>query len=142
LKLLGQFAPNIGVNDMVSIYKELIDAVNKMEDISIAIEKDHDPSLIPELRTEKLVLKYVADQVMQMEGQIYVLNQQVRDSRRIAFYELMRQKDSLAVKRAKHILGEQDFDWRSEHQMFTDSEISTVMAVLSEAGRGSNDYVE
>ncbi len=139
---MGQFAPNIGVNDMVSIYKELIDAVNKMEDISIAIEKDHDPSLIPELRTEKLVLKYVADQVMQMEGQIYVLNQQVRDSRRIAFYELMRQKDSLAVKRAKHILGEQDFDWRSEHQMFTDSEISSVMAVLSEAGRGSNDYVE
>ena len=127
---------------MVSIYKELIDAVNKMEDISIAIEKDHDPSLIPELRTEKQVLKYVADQVMQMEGQIYVLNQQVRDSRRIAFYELMRQKDSLAVKRAKHILGEQDFDWRSEHQMFTDSEISSVMAVLSEAGRGSNDYVE
>ena len=139
---MGQFAPNIGVNDMVSIYKELIDAVNKMEDISIAIEKDHDPSLIPELRTEKLVLKYVADQVMQMEGQIYVLNQQVRDSKRIAFYELMRQKDSLAVKRAKHILGEQDFDWRSEHQMFTDSEISSVMAVLSEAGRGSNDYVE
>ena len=137
-----QFAPNIGVNDMVSIYKELIDAVNKMEDISAAIEKDHDPSLIPELRTEKLVLKYVADQVMQMEGQIYVLNQQVRDSRRIAFYELMRQKDSLAVKRAKHILGEQDFDWRSEHQMFTDSEISSVMAVLSEAGRGQNDYVE
>ena len=127
---------------MVSIYKELIDAVNKMEDISIAIEKDNDPSHIPELRTEKLVLKYVADQVMQMEGQIYVLNQQVRDSRRIAFYELMRQKDSLAVKRAKHILGEQDFDWRSEHQMFTDSEISSVMAVLSEAGRGSNDYVE
>ena len=127
---------------MVSIYKELIDAVNKMEDISIAIEKDHDPSLIPELRTEKLVLKYVADQVMQMEGQIYVLNQQVRDSRRIAFYELMRQKDSLAVKRAKHILGEQDFDWRSEHQMFTDSEISSVMAVLSEAEIGSNDYVE
>lgn len=127
---------------MVSIYKELIDAVNKMEDISIAIEKDHDPSLIPELRTEKLVLKYVADQVMQMEGQIYVLNQQVRDSRRIAFYELMRQKDSRAVKRAKHILGEQDFDWRSEHQMFTDSEISSVMAVLSEAGRGQNDYVE
>ena len=139
---MGQFAPNIGVNDMVSIYKELIDAVNKMEDISIAIEKDHDPSLIPELRTEKLVLKYVADQVMQMEGQIYVLNQQVRDSRRIAFYELMRQKDSLAVKRAKHILGEQDFDWRSEHQMFTDSEISSVMAVLSEAEIGSNDYVE
>ena len=127
---------------MVSIYKELIDAVNKMEDISIAIEKDNDPSHIPELRTEKLVLKYVADQVMQMEGQIYVLNQQVRDSRRIAFYELMRQKDSLAVKRAKHILGEQDFDWRSEHQMFTDSEISSVMAVLSEAGRGQNDYVE
>ena len=139
---MGQFAPNIGVNDMVSIYKELIDAVNKMEDISITIEKDNDPSHIPELRTEKLVLKYVADQVMQMEGQIYVLNQQVRDSRRIAFYELMRQKDSLAVKRAKHILGEQDFDWRSEHQMFTDSEISSVMAVLSEAGRGSNDYVE
>ena len=54
----------------------------------------------------------------------------------------MRQKDSLAVKRAKHILGEQDFDWRSEHQMFTDSEISSVMAVLSEAGRGQNDYVE
>ena len=127
---------------MVSIYKELIDAVNKMEDISIAIEKDNDPSHIPELRTEKLVLKYVADQVMQMEGQIYVLNQQVRDSRRIAFYELMRQKDSLAVKRAKHILGEQDFDWRSKHQMFTDSEISSVMAVLSEAGRGQNDYVE
>ena len=127
---------------MVSIYKELIDAVNKMEDISITIEKDNDPSHIPELRTEKLVLKYVADQVMQMEGQIYVLNQQVRDSRRIAFYELMRQKDSLAVKRAKHILGEQDFDWRSEHQMFTDSEISSVMAVLSEAGRGQNDYVE
>ena len=127
---------------MVSIYKELIDAVNKMEDIAIAIEKDNDPSHIPELRTEKLVLKYVADQVMQMEGQIYVLNQQVRDSRRIAFYELMRQKDSLAVKRAKHILGEQNFDWRSEHQMFTDSEISTVMAVLSEAGRGQNDYVE
>ena len=127
---------------MVSIYKELIDAVNKMEDIAIAIEKDNDPSHIPELRTEKLVLKYVADQVMQMEGQIYVLNQQVRDSRRIAFYELMRQKDSLAVKRAKHILGEQDFDWRSEHQMFTDSEISSVMAVLSEAGRGQNDYVE
>lgn len=127
---------------MVSIYKELIDAVNKMEDISIAIEKDNDPSHIPELRTEKLVLKYVADQVMQMEGQIYVLNQQVRDSRRIAFYELMRQKDSLAVKRAKYILGEQDFDWRSEHQMFTDSEISSVMAVLSEAGRGQNDYVE
>ncbi len=139
---MGQFAPNIGVNDMVSIYKELIDAVNKMEDISVAIEKDHDPSLIPELRTEKLVLKYVADQVMQMEGQIYVLNQQVRDSRRIAFYELMRQKDSLAVKRAKHILGEQDFDWRSEHQMFTDSEISSVMAVLREAGREQNDYVE
>ena len=127
---------------MVSIYKELIDAVNKMEDISITIEKDNDPSHIPELRTEKLVLKYVADQVMQMEGQIYVLNQQVRDSRRIAFYELMRQKDSLAVIRAKHILGEQDFDWRSEHQMFTDSEISSVMAVLSEAGRGQNDYVE
>lgn len=139
---MGQFAPNIGVNDMVSIYKELIDAVNKMEDISITIEKDNDPSHIPELRTEKLVLKYVADQVMQMEGQIYVLNQQVRDSRRIAFYELMRQKDSHAVKRAKHILGEQDFDWRSEHQMFTDSEISSVMAVLSEAGRGQNDYVE
>jgi len=139
---LGQFAPNIGVNDMVSIYKELIDAVNKMEDISVAIEKDHDPSLIPELRTEKLVLKYVADQVMQMEGQIYVLNQQVRDSRRIAFYELIRQKDSLAVKRAKHILGEQDFDWRSEHQMFTDSEITSVMAVLNESRRGRNDYVE
>ena len=139
---MGQFAPNIGVNDMVSIYKELIDAVNKMEDISIAIEKDHDPSLIPELRTEKLVLKYVADQVMQMEGQIYVLNQQVRDSRRIAFYELIRQKDSLAVKRAKHILGEQDFDWRSEHQMFTDSEITSVMAVLNESRRGRNDYVE
>ena len=127
---------------MVSIYKELIDAVNKMEDISIAIEKDHDASLIPELRTEKLVLKYVADQVMQMEGQIYVLNQQVRDSRRIAFYELMRQKDSLAVKRAKHILGEQDFDWKSEHQMFTDSEITSVMAVLNESRRGRNDYVE
>lgn len=139
---MGQFAPNIGVNDMVSIYKELIDAVNKMEDISVAIEKDHDPSLIPELRTEKLVLKYVADQVMQMEGQIYVLNQQVRDSRRIAFYELIRQKDSLAVKRAKHILGEQDFDWRSEHQMFTDSEITSVMAVLNESRRGRNDYVE
>ena len=100
------------------------------------------PSLIPELRTEKLVLKYVADQVLQMENQIYVLNQQVKDSRRIAFYELMRRKDSLAVKRAKHILGEQDFEWRSEHQMFTDSEITSVMAVLNDSGRGLNDYME
>lgn len=127
---------------MVSIYKELLDAVNKIEDISVAIEKDHDPSLIPELRKEKLVLKYVADHVMKMEGQIVVLNQQVKESRRIAFYELLRQKDSTAVKHAKRILGEQDFDWRSEHQMFTDSEITSVMAVLSETGRGFNDYVE
>ena len=63
---------------MVSIYKDLIDAVNKMEDISVAIEKDHDPSLIPELRMEKLVLKYVADQVLKMENQIIILNQQVK----------------------------------------------------------------
>ncbi len=127
---------------MVSIYKELIDAANKMEDISVAIEKDHDPSLIPELRTEKLVLKYVADQVLRMEEQIYVLNQQVKESRRLAFYELMRQKDSPVAKRAQHILGEQDFDWKSEHQMFTDSEINSVMAVLNESRRGRNDYVE
>ena len=127
---------------MISIYKELIDAVNKMEDISVAIEKDHDPSLIPELRKEKLVLKYVADHVMKMESQILILNQQVKDSRRIAFYELLRQKDSPVVKRAKHILGEQDFDWRSEHQMFTDSEITSVMAVVSESRSGLNDYVE
>ena len=127
---------------MVSIYKELLDAVNKMEDISVAIEKDHDPSLIPELRKEKLVLKYVADHVMKMESQIVILNQQVKDSRRIAFYELLRQKDSPVVTRAKRILGEQDFDWRSEHQMFTDSEITSVMAVVSESRSGLNDYVE
>ena len=127
---------------MISIYKELIDAVNKMEDISVAIEKDHDPSLIPELRKEKLVLKYVADHVMKMESQILILNQQVKDSRRIAFYELLRQKDSPVVKRAKHILGKQDFDWRSEHQLFTDSEITSVMAVLNESRSGLNDYVE
>ena len=127
---------------MVSIYKELLDAVNKMEDISVAIEKDHDPALIPELRKEKLVLKYVADHVMKMESQIVILNQQVKDSRRIAFYELLRQKDSPVVTRAKRILGEQDFDWRSEHQMFTDSEITSVMAVVSESRSGLNDYVE
>lgn len=127
---------------MVSIYKELIDAVNKMEDISVAIEKDHDPSLIPELRMEKLVLKYVADQVLKMENQIIILNQQVKDSRRIAFYELLRQKDSPAVHKAKRILGEQDFEWRTEHQMFTDSEITSVMAVLNESRRSMNDYVE
>ena len=127
---------------MVSIYKELIDAVNKMEDISVAIEKDHDPSLIPELRMEKLVLKYVADQVLKMENQIIILNQQVKDSRRIAFYELLRQKDSPAVLKAKRILGEQDFEWRTEHQMFTDSEITSVMAVLSESRRSVNDYME
>ena len=127
---------------MVSIYKELIDAVNKMEDISVAIEKDHDPSLIPELRMEKLVLKYVADQVLKMENQIIILNQQVKDSRRIAFYELLRQKDSPAVLKAKRILGEQDFEWRTEHQMFTDSEITSVMAVLNESRRSVNDYVE
>ena len=127
---------------MVSIYKELIDAANKMEDISVAIEKDHDPSLIPELRMEKLVLKYVADQVLKMENQIIILNQQVKDSRRIAFYELLRQKDSSVVKRAKQILGEQDFEWRAEHQMFTDSEITSFMAVLSESRRNVNDYVE
>ena len=127
---------------MVSIYKELLDAVNKMEDISAAIEKDHDTYLITELRKEKLVLKYVADHVMKMESQIVILNQQVKDSRRIAFYELLRQKDSPVVTRAKRILGEQDFDWRSEHQMFTDSEITSVMAVVSESRSGLNDYVE
>ena len=46
------------------------------------------------------------------------------------------------VARAKRILGEQDFDWRSEHQMFTDSEITSVMAVVSESRSGLNDYVE
>ena len=118
---------------MTTIYKELMDAVEMIEDISIDIEKNHDPLLIPKLRTEKLVLKYVADQVLKMEKQIIILDQQARDSRRFAFYELLRHKDSIAEKKARSILGEQDFDWRWDHKMFTDAEITSVMTILSES---------
>ena len=127
---------------MASIYKDLMNAVEMIEDISTDIEKNYDLLLIPKLRTEKLVLKYVADQVLKMENQIIILEQQVKDSRRFAFYELLRHKDSLAVKKARSILGNQDFDWRSDHKMFTDAEITSVMTILTESRGCRNDYME
>ena len=127
---------------MNSLYKELIEIADDLEDIAVTVERENDLSIIPKLRTERLVLQYVAEQVLILEEQIIDLNKQTMYSRRLAFYELLINKDPFATNLAKSIIGEYNFDWRVAHHLFSDEEINLVMTSLNETKGLQNGNME
>ena len=118
---------------MMSVYDELIEVADRMEEFAISIEINKDPSIIRNLKREKLHLLKIADDIQKMQMRSKTVQRNAMYLQRILFYELIRQNDTLFLDRVKPIVGDEDFEWKVKHQMFTNQEISSAMtAVLEE----------
>ena len=117
----------------MSVYDELIEVADRMEEFAISIEINKDPSIIRNLKREKLHLLKIADDIKKMQMRSKTVQRNAMYLQRILFYELIRQNDTLFLDRVKPIVGDEDFEWKVKHQMFTNQEISSAMtAVLEE----------
>lgn len=114
----------------MSLYKDLINVTDEISSISETAEQECDPSFVPRLQKQKMVLKYIAEGVKKQQDEINYLERQNLTWKRITFYELIRQADLETIERVKRIAGEQDFDWKCKHHLFTDTEINAAMDVL------------
>ena len=117
---------------MMSVYDELIEVADRMEEFAISIEINKDPSIIRNLKREKLHLLKIADDIQKIQMRSKTVQRNAMYLQRILFYELIRQNDTLFLDRVKPIVGDEDFEWKVKHQMFTNQEISSAMTAVLE----------
>lgn len=115
---------------MTELYKELMNVTNEMDSISEIAEKENDPSFVPRLQKQKMVLKYIAEEIKKQQDEISNLEHQNLEWKKITFYELIRQVDPDVLERVKSITGGQNFEWKCRHHLFSDAEINAAMDVL------------
>ena len=116
----------------MSIYEEIISAADKMDEFALSIEIDNDPAIITNLKRERFHLMKIADDLKKLQIWTDTVQRRSAYLQRMLFYELLKQNDQQFVEKVKPVLGSQDFEWRVQHQMFTDSEISSAMAAVIE----------
>ena len=116
----------------MSVYEEIKKAADRMDDYALAIELDSDLSVITKLKRERVHLLQIADEYKKMELHLETQKSKSSYLERLLFFELLRQKDAKFMTMIKPIVGEEDFEWRSKHQLFTNQEISTVIGKLIE----------
>ncbi len=126
----------------MTLYKDLIDTVSSLQEISEAIERENDLTVIPELQKDRMMLKYVADQVRKMEDRIVILNRQVCESRNMLFYEYLSQNNPIIEEKLREVVDDQEIAFKKEKHLFTDNEITKVMAFLYEKKIDVYDYME
>ena len=77
-----------------------------------------------------------------MEDKIVILNRQVCESRKMLFYEYLSQNNPIIEEKLKEVVNEQEMAFKKEKHIFTDSEITEVMAFLYEKKIEAYDYME
>ena len=114
----------------MTVYEHLNQVAKKMDDISLSIELHNDPSVISDLKRERISLVAVADDVRRIENESAYIRKQCMDLKRLLFYELLRQREPQFIKSIKSIVGTEEFAWRIEHRLFSDQEISSVITKI------------
>jgi hypothetical protein len=114
----------------MTLYDELLSAAEKINEYALTIEIDNNPAIITNLKRENFRLLKMADDYKTSLLQYETMQRNAMYIERMLFYELLRQKDELFLEKIKPLIGEEDFDWRAKHQMFTDQEISSAMSAV------------
>lgn len=112
----------------MTLYDELLSAAEKINQYALTIEIDNNPAIIKDLKRENFHLLKMADEYKSNQLRIETIQRNAMYIERMLFYELLRQEDELFLAKIKPVIGEEDFDWRAKHQMFTDQEISAAMS--------------
>lgn len=116
----------------MTLYDEMISSAERMNAYALSIEIDNDPMIIKSLRREGLQLKKMAADFKDYELEVEHQKRYIAQCERMLFYELLRQRDTLFLERIKPIVGMDDFDWRAQHQLFTDQEICSAISAVIE----------
>ena len=121
--------PNSG-EIIMTIYDELITLADKMDKFALSIERDNDPTIIRDLKQERFRLQKIAEEIRKMQFQTEAIQRSEEATERILFYELLRQKDEMFLQKIKPIVGNEEFEWRAMHHLFTDKEIGQAIETI------------